>query len=178
MKKNISQLPCGEIGTTNIRIANGEIREVKVIKNKKEENCENYQIKNNAGELLGEIDVYIKKIPTMPWDYSGADASHVFVDNLRNYSKPGTPYYKEGLEYHKDIGTRLLQIALKRSYESNFNGALKLVTKGESKNWYIDYIEMQAEIAPAIGLIKAHETNNLYLPPENKFHLANLQGGL
>ena len=98
---------------------------------------------------------------------------------MRNFSNPNTLYYKQGLEYYKDIGTRLLQIAQRRSDEAQCQGNIKLISKGESLNWYKSVIGMRQEFPPIPGMkFNIHNPNQLYLPPENKEPLSKLQGGL
>ena len=149
-------------------------------------NAENYSIKNDKDELVGEIDVFIRKF--QPGSYSQfeykEDPSHVFVDNLRNYSHPDTPYYKQGLEHMKDIGTRLLQIAQRRSDEAQCVGNIKLISKNESKSWYKGVIGMVEEF-PNISssgtpkwMKSIHNPNSMILPPHAKEPLSKLTGGL
>ena len=146
-------------------------------------NEENYSIKNDFGDLIGEMNIKIKKIQPSPWSDLDPieNESHVFVDELRNYSNPNTPYYKQGLEYMKDIGTRLLQIAQRRSDEAMCEGNIRLISKGESKDWYKNIIGM-TEIYPPIPNSKQrfclHNPNLLKIPPHNKEPLSRLQGGL
>ncbi len=144
-------------------------------------NTENYAIKNETGEIVGEVDVSIRKLAPNPYDchQNAGNPSHVFVDNLRNYSKPGTPYTKKGLEYFKDIGTRLLQIAQRRSDEAGCLGDIKLISKNESKQWYINIIGMAEEFPAVPGFkFRIGNPNALYLPAHSKEPLSRLQGGL
>lgn len=144
-------------------------------------NAENYSIRNDSGDVLGEVDIFIRKYAPGSYDsYTYKDdPSHVFVDNLRNYSNPKTPYYKQGLVYVKDIGIRLLQIAQRRSDEAQCVGNIKLVSKGESKEWYKNVIGMVEEF-PATGSfgIRIHNPNSMILPPHSKEPLSRLNGGL
>ena len=146
-------------------------------------NEENYSIKNDFGDLIGEMNIKIKKLTPPPWETMDPleYESHVFVDELRNYSNPTTPYYKQGLEYMKDIGTRLLQIAQRRSDEAMCEGNIRLISKGESKNWYKNVIGM-TEVYPPIPNSKLkfclRNPNLLKIPPHNKEPLSRLQGGL
>ena len=173
---NIGSCLEGYIGNVSVRKGSEKVA-LNVFKRFKENSIENYTIKNNNGDVLGNIDIAIKKLQPAPWDKT--DPSHVFVDNLRNYSNPNTPYYKSGLEYHKDIGTRLLQIAQRRSDESMCQGNIKLVSKGESLDWYKNVIGMRQEFPSIPGMrFNIHNPNQLYLPPENKEPLSKLQGGL
>ncbi len=147
-------------------------------------NEENYSLKNDFGDLVGEMNIKIKKFQPGSWsefEYK-EDPSHVFVDELRNYSKPDTPYYRQGLEYMKDVGTRLLQIAQRRSDEAMCNGNLKLIAKNESKMFYKNVIGMIEEFPPSknnFGMkFCFHNPNAMIIPPHNKEPLSRLQGGL
>lgn len=173
---NIGSCLEGYIGKVAVRKGNAEAV-LNVFKSFKENAIENYTIKNDAGDIIGTIDVSIRKYRQEPWDRT--DPSHVFVDELRNFSNPNTPYYKQGLDYYKDIGTRLLQIAQRRSDEAQCQGNIKLISKGESLNWYKNVIGMRQEFPPIPGMkFNIHNPNQLYLPPENKEPLSKLQGGL
>ena len=173
---NIGSCLEGFIGNISVRKGNENVA-LNVFKKFKENAIENYTIKNNNGDVLGNIDISIKKYQQSPWERT--NPSHVFVDNLRNFSNPNTPYYKSGLEYHKDIGTRLLQIAQRRSDEAMCQGNIKLISKGESLDWYKNVIGMRQEFPPIAGMkFNIHNPNQLYLPPENKEPLSRLQGGL
>lgn len=148
------------------------------------ENAENYSLKNDNGELVGEINLQIRKMAPNSWstfEYK-EDPSHVFVDELRNYSKPDTPYYKKGLEYIKDVGTRLLQIAQRRSDEAMCCGNIKLISKNESKPYYKNVIGMVEEFPPQQNNFGfkfcLNNPNSMILPLHSKEPLSRLQGGL
>lgn len=183
---NIGSCLEGYIGKVRLRRAenNGEYF-ANVFKHFIGNNAERYSICNEFGDVMGEADIFIKKY--LPGSYDAfeykEDPSHVYVDNLRNYTKPDTPYYKKGMEYFKDIGTRLLQIAQRRSDEAQCVGNIKLVSKGESKNWYKNVIGMTEEFKPtsqsnSFLRFSIHNPNVLILPPEAKEPLSRLQGGL
>ena len=172
---NIGSCLEGYIGKVQVRCEQGGSVLLNVFK-KLDCNMENYTIKNDTNDIIGSINLIIKKFQPNPWDEG--DCSHVFIDELRNFSNPSTPYYTKGLEYYKDIGTRLLQIAQRRSDESLCNGEIKLISKGESLDWYKNVIGMRQEYPPIAGRIQVHNPNQLYLPPENKEPLSRLQGGL
>lgn len=173
---NIGSCLEGYIGKVAVRKGNENVT-LNVFKKFKENAIENYTIRNDKDEIVGTIDLVIKKYRQEPWERT--DPSHVFVDELRNFSNPNTPYYKEGLEYCKDVGTRLLQIAQRRSDEAQCQGNIKLISKGESLNWYKIVIGMRQEFPPIPGMrFNIHNPNQLYLPPENKEPLSRLQGGL
>ena len=173
---NIGSCLEGYIGKIRVRKTDGEVY-LNVFKKYIGRDAENYVIQNDKNEAVGSINVFIRKSQPNPWDKT--DPSHVFVDELRNFSKPDTPYHNPKLEYFKDIGTRLLQIAQRRSDEANCCGNIKLISKGESLNWYKNVIGMRQEFPPIPGMkFQIHNPNQLYLPPEAKEPLSRLQGGL
>lgn len=172
---NIGSCLEGFIGKVCVRNSKNENVFLNVFKKFESSGIENYTIQNDKGDIVGMVDLAVKKLAP---NWECADPSHVFVDNLRNFSNPNTPYYKQGLEYYKDIGTRLLQIAQRRSDEACCNGNIKLISKGESLNWYKQAIGMRQEFPPVKGMIQIHNPNQLYLPPENKEPLSKLRGGL
>lgn len=173
---NIGSCLEGYIGKIRVRKTDGEVY-LNVFKKYIGRDAENYVIQNDKNEAVGSINVFIRKIQPNPWDKT--DPSHVFVDELRNFSKPDTPYHNPKLEYFKDIGTRLLQIAQRRSDEANCCGNIKLISKGESLNWYKNVIGMRQEFPPIPGMkFQIHNPNQLYLPPEAKEPLSRIQGGL
>lgn len=181
---NIGSCMEGYIGKVRLRKADGGEYFGNVFKKYLAPQVENYSIKNDDGEILGEADITIRKyLPGMYDSHScKEDPSHVYVDNLRNYSNPTTPYYKKGLEYLKDIGTRLLQIAQRRSDEAQCVGNIKLISKNESKSWYKNVIGMVEEFpydpnTPKY-LMGIHNPNAMILPPHAKEPLSRLQGGL
>ncbi|MCM1266071.1 MAG: hypothetical protein NC200_07720 [Candidatus Gastranaerophilales bacterium] len=181
---NIGSCLNGYIGKVKARkAATNEECLVNVFKRNNGNNHENYSIRNDNNDILGEIDIVIKKYDYNPQtSYESADPSHVFVDNLRNYSKPDTPYYKQGLEHIKDIGIRLLQIAQRRSDEAQCVGNIKLISKNESKDWYKNVIGMTEEF-PIIQTnsrirFNVHNPNAMILPPLSKEPLSRLNGGL
>lgn len=173
---NIGSCLEGYIGKIRVRKDKGEAY-LNVFKKYLGEKAENYTIKDDKNNVIGNVNIMIIKVPVNPWD--GMDPSHVFVDDLRNFSKPGTPYHNPELEYFKDIGTRLLQIAQRRSDEAQCQGNIKLISKNESMNWYKNIIGMRQEHPPIPGQkLRIHNPNKMYLPPENKEPLSRLQGGL
>lgn len=173
---NIGSCAEGYIGKIRVRKDNGEAF-LNVFKKFLGENVENYTIKNDKDELIGNANIFIIKCPPNPWDK--VDSSYVMVDDLRNFSKPDTPYHDKNLEYFKDIGTRLLQIAQRRSDEACCQGNVKLISVNEALGWYKNIIGMRQEFPPVPGQkFNIHNPNLLYLPPENKEPLSRLQGGL
>ena len=84
------------------------------------------------------------------------------------------------MEEYKDVGTRLLQIAQRRSDEGRCEGNIKLVSMPESINWYIDRMGFKRVSPPEENsyMIQVNNSNLLYLPDENKERLSSLRGGL
>ena len=179
---NIGSCLEGYIGKVRVRKSNNEEDYLNVFKKYLCDGYENYSVKNEKDEILGEINLTVNKYPNT-YGYYGLpqDPSHVFVTELKNYSNPNTPYYKKGLEPHKDIGTRLLQIAQRRSDEAQCCGNIKLISKNESKSWYKNVIGMTEEFPPEQNStfnFRVHNSNAMVLPPHAKEPLSRLQGGL
>ena len=180
---NIGSCLEGYIGKIRVRKANGVEDYLDVFKKYLCNNYENYSVKNKSGDVMGEINLTINKPSGYHYDpnVSPVDTSYVFVTDLRNYSNPNTPFYRKGLEPHKDIGTRLLQIAQRRSDEAMCQGNIKLISKNESKGWYKNVIGMVEEYAaeqnPELRY-RIHNPNSMILPWYAKEPLSRLQGGL
>ncbi|MBQ8668923.1 hypothetical protein IJ472_04015 [bacterium] len=178
---NIGSKADGFVGKIRVRIADGGEAILNVFKKRTNTNAENYKIVNDYNELIGEMDLVIKKITDYQrYDSTAKDPSHVFVDMLKNYTRPGTPDHNPNIIYHKDIGTRLLQIAQRRSDEALCNGEMRLNAKGESREWYFDVIGMKQLHPPSKSMyhFQIHNPNLLYLPAEAKEPLSRLHGGL
>lgn len=165
MHKNIGSCAEGYIGKIRVRKGNEEAY-LNVFKKYLGENVENYTIKNDNNEIIGNADIYIINCQLNP--YTREDPSYVMVDDLRNFSKPNTPYHNENLEYFKDIGTRLLQIAQRRSEEALCNGNIRVIPLKRAFDWYKN----------VIGMRQLYNDPFMYLPPESKEALSKLQGGL
>lgn len=132
---------------------------------------ERYYLKNDQDELIGEFLIKINKY----FDYDRftykEDPSHVLVDDLMNYSKPDTPFWNKKLDYYKGVGTRLLQIAQRRSDEANCFGNIRLNSMPEARPFYMN----------KIGMVK--DPNNPYsgmlvIPWDKKEPLSKMYGGL
>ena len=172
---NIGSCLEGYIGKVRVRKKDG-FDYLNVFKHFYAKDVENYTIQTDKNEIVGNVTLFIIKRPINPWE--NCDPSHVFVEELRNFSRPGTPEHNNDLEYYKDIGTRLLQIAQRRSDEARCNGNIRLVSKNESMDWYMNVIGMRQEHPVIPGQKMFHNPNTLYLPPESKEPLSRLQGGL
>lgn len=170
---NIGLMADGIIGKVKVAKKSGEEAYLDVMKVKCGSGDEIYQLRDMIGRIIGEIELRIKKAPP---DYDRIafpeDPSHVFVAELRNYSRKDTPYYKEGLEEYKDIGTRLLQIAQRRSDETMCGGNIKLISKNESKGFY-EKLGFRREDCGPWG-----NSNKYYLPPDAKEPFSRRSGGL
>lgn len=172
---NVGMMPDGIIGKVRVFKKNGEETFLNVIKMKGATNQETYMLKDKYGKLIGEMDIKINKINNYDRLEFSEDPSHVFVDYLRNYSRPNTPYHKEGLEEYKGIGTRLLQIAQRRSDEACCNGNIQLHSKNESKDFYkkLGFAE-----EPLSSYNSNKIQNRMYLPPEAKEPFSRRNEGL
>lgn len=168
---NIGMMPQGFIGHVSLRNSSKGTEEfVKVFKNFDCGN-ERYFLKNDKDELIGEFLAKINKY----FDYDRItykeDPSHVFIDDLRNYSKPGTPYWNQNMDYYKGVGTRLLQIAQRRSDEARCVGNIRLNSMPEARKFYTNKIGMvQDPNNPFSGM--------LIIPPDKKEPLSRMYGGL
>lgn len=168
----------GYIGKIRVRTAENKIEYLNAFKTKLSNNEEKYIIKNDFGDSIGESVIKIRKQYSNNKLEQEKNPSHIFVDELKNYSRLKTPYHNKNLKYYKDIGTRLLQIAQKRSIELGFDGNIELISKEESKPFYLNVIKMEEKYP--IGSFERiyNNPNKLFLPDKTKEHLSKLQGGL
>ncbi len=165
---NLGMMANGFIGKVKVLKANGEQAFLNV--DKQASNFEeNYKLKDDIGKIIGEICLKIRK---PMWEVEN-ETAHIFVDELRNYSNPHTPYYTKGLEEYKEIGTRLLQIAQRRSDECMLNGNIELISKNESMPFYK---KLGFKQTPFVS--RFSNPNKMYLPPEAKEPLSKMYGGL
>ena len=122
---NLGTMPSGFIGKIKTIKADGTEAILNLIKSQYHD-YETYLIKNDSEQIIGLIEFRFNKYTHK----YGDDKDHVFVSNLRNFSNPKTPYYKNGLEEYKHIGTKLLQLAHQRSIENNCNGNILTIHLG------------------------------------------------
>lgn len=169
---NIGMAPNGIIGKVRVRKSNGQECFLNVLKNAVINGEETYQLQERFGKVVGEINIKIKKLSN-DMGYGSNNPSHVFVETLRNYSKKGTDYTRTGLEEYKDIGTRLIQIAQRRSDESFCQGNIELKSKEGAKPFYK---KLGFEFVPMP--YGSENSNKMYLPPHAKEALSKIQGGL
>lgn len=168
---NIGMMPNGLIGKVGVKKTSGENVFLNVFKNANSLS-EIYCIRDNLENVIGLIELKIKKFQNYDKLETTQDPSHVFVETLRNFSNPNTPYYVKGLEEYKKIGTRLMQIAQRRSDEALCNGNIELISKNESLDFYnkLGFQNMKT--------FWGGNPNKMYLPPESKKDFSQKYGGL
>ena len=168
---NIGMMPQGFIGHVSLKNVNKGCEEfVGVFKNF-DSGLEKYLFKNDKDEIIGEFSLKINKF----FDYDAflyeEDPSHVYLDDLFNYSNPNTPFYKKGLDHYKGIAVRALQIAQRRSDEAQCVGNIKLNSMPEARPIYVDKIGMVSDPEhPRSGM--------LMIPADKKEPLSRMNGGL
>ena len=166
---NLGMMPNGIVG--KIRALKSDGKEVYLnLEKQATSSNEIYSILDDFKNVIGRIEIQLRK---NVWYCKGDEPSHVFVKELRNYSNPRTPYYRNNLEEYKQIGVRLLQVAQRRSDEAQLEGNIMLVAKCESLPFYK---KLGFVIAPSIS--RFINPNKLTLPPEAKEPLSKLYGGL
>ena len=177
---NVGSMGEGYIGKIKVRAADNAEAILNVFKRIAEGKWESYFIKDNDSKVIGEMMMDIRKITDYDHIQYQADPSHVWVDLLRNYSKPDTPYHNKELPYYKDIGLRLLQIAQRRSDEAQCVGNIRCISKGKSLDFYkkLGFVQEHPPIPNAKIKICFGNPNLLYLPPHAKEPLSRMQGGL
>lgn len=173
---NVGMMPDGIIGKVRVFKKNGEEAFLNVMKIKCSTNQETYMLKDKYGKIIGEMDIKINKANNYDRLAFTEDPSHVFVDFLMNHSNPNTPYYKKGMEEYKDIGTRLLQIAQRRSDEACCNGNIRLHSKKDSKEFYKKLGFAEEPVSPYDT--QRGTQNRMYLPPDAKEPFSRRDGGL
>ena len=170
---NIGMMADGVIGMVKVFKKNGQEAFLKVDKFSDSYGNESYMLKDKLDNIIGEMDITIKKISNYGKEMGlPADFRHVFVQFLCNHSNPKTEYYTSGLEEYKGIGTRLLQIAQRRSDEALCNGEIRLSSKYRARDFYkkIGFISELDSIGK--------ETSRMFLPPHAKEPFSKLYGGL
>lgn len=166
---NIGMLENGTIGNVNV-IKNGKETLLNVVKSAGGSMQETYMLKDAFGKIIGEMDIKI-----VYNNGYGDDVSHVFVEHLANYSRPATKDFRTGLVHHNGVGTRLLQIAQRRSDECGCRGEIYLHSKEEAVPFYE---KLGFQRVPAAGSSEKRGHNKMYLPPSAKEPLSMMNGGL
>jgi len=170
--KNIGAMKNGVIGQVRVFNVWGERSFLDVVKSADGKGNELYTLENCFGEIVGEMDIKINRAFNYDKRNFPQDPSHVLVEFICNHSNPKTNYFNESVEEYKHIGTRLLQIALKRSEESLCNGSIKLSSVPKAKEFYkkLGF----KEIPTKDGLF----TGYMDLPPSAREPLSKMYGGL
>ena len=168
--KNIGSMPLGFIGKIKTIKTNGQEVWVNVIKSKYSD-YEIYKLTDDFEKVIGSIEMRFNRYT---WRTQN-EQDHVFVSELRNFSNPRTPYYKDGLEEYKRVGTRLLQIALQRSYEDSCDGNIQLVAKNRKE--VLGFYKNLGFKQP-VNITKYENPYRLYLAEEAKSLLLNKYEGL
>lgn len=177
---NIGMMAHGYIGKIRVRTAENAEAFLNIFKQKDYGNREIYYVKNEADKVIGEMKIDIRKYTDYNRFTNPVDPSHVWVNELRNFSKAGTPYHNKELPYYKDIGTRLLQIAQRRSDECQCAGNIKLIAKAEAMDWYkkLGFVQEFPPMPNSKLRFCVNNPNQMYLPPFAKEPLSRIQGGL
>ncbi len=168
--KNIGEMANGCIGKLEMVKANSENALLNLMKS----TCQDYEIyklTDDAQRVIGCMELRFNKYA---WKYND-EKDHVFVSSLKNYSNPKTPYYTRQLDEYKHVGTKLLQIALKRSQEGNCEGNIELIAKSRQEVYdFYKFLGFE-HVAP----VSIYENPNRFrLSGRNVNILANKYGGL
>lgn len=169
---NLGMMPNGIVGKVKVLKANGAEAFLNVCK-QATALCEVYTLQDDMNRAIGKIELKPKKFENYSRFEYKEDPSHIFVEELRNYSRPGTPYYVKDLEEYKQIGVRLMQIAQRRSDECGLNGNIELISKNESM---LFYEKLGFKRVPFVSIYA--NPNKMYLPPEAKEPFSRMYGGL
>ena len=158
-KQNIGKMKDGIIGKIEAKSIDGKKVLLDVDKFVDKFGLEYYTILDKSGGILGEIE--LKPIITN-------DAKHVWIEHL-------VSHYSRYLEWgnYKGIGTRLMQIALKRSEEAGCDGNIELFTTEIGKDFY-----KKIGMETFFPVYNSHQQHRMYLTQEGKQKLKALYGGL
>ncbi|MCQ2753655.1 MAG: GNAT family N-acetyltransferase [bacterium] len=167
--KNIGMMPNGIIGKVLVKERNGVEGFLNVIK-EAYGNSEIYILKDMFGAIYGEMELTIPKQGIFSRITRNPNA--VFVELLQNYTRPYNENHNNYIAECSKVGTRLLQIAQRRSDECGAQGNVELFSLDDALPYYL-----------GIGFkLKASEfyenRNMMYLPPESKEPFSKLYGGL
>jgi len=166
---NIGMMENGIIGSVGV-LLNGKNSFLNVVKSAGPSGQETYMLKDTLGRIIGEMDMKI--------NYSNGydnNVSHVFVEHLANHSRPNTEEFVSTLPHYEGVGTRLMQIAQRRSDEAGCRGEVYLHSKEKAKPFYK---KLGLQLAPCEYEYERRGSNKMYLPPEAKEPLSKMLGGL
>ena len=158
-KQNIGKMKDGIIGKIEVKSIGDKKVLLDVEKIVDKFGLEYYAVLDKSGGILGEIEFK----PTIT-----NDTKHVWVEHLvSHYSS----FMKLG--NYTEIGTRLMQIALKRSEEAGCDGNIELFTTEIGKSFY-EKIGMET----FFPLLNSRQQHRMYLTQDGKQKLKTLYGGL
>ena len=159
----------GIIGSVGV-LLKGKQAFLNVVKSAGPSGQETYMLKDITGRIIGEMDMKI--------NYSNGydnNISHVFVEHLANHSRPNTDEFISTLPHYEGVGTRLMQIAQRRSDEAGCRGEIYLHSKEKAKPFYK---KLGLKPVPCQYAFETRGSNKMYLPPEAKEPLSKMLGGL
>ena len=166
---NIGMMENGIIGSVGV-LLNGKQAFLNVVKSAGPSGQETYMLKDTLGRIIGEMDMKI--------NYSNGydnNVSHVFVEHLANHSRPNTEEFVSTLPHYEGVGTRLMQIAQRRSDEAGCRGEIYLHSREKAKPFYK---KLGFQAVPVQYEYERQGSNKMYLPPEAKEPLSKMLGGL
>lgn len=170
-KKHLGLAQNGFLGKVQVLKLTGEEAFLNLYKSNYSK-YEIYTLKDNFDREIGKVELTFNKYDS--WG-SPEDKDHVFVSELKNYSDSKTPYYIKGLDEYKHIGTRLLQVAQRRSYEEGCDGNIELVAKNRKE--VLEFYKRLGFEQPA-NITRFGNPYRLHLASSAKDGLCNKYGGL
>ena len=158
-KQNISKMKDGIIGKVEVEGINENKVLLNVEKFVDKSGLEYYAILDKTDAILGEIELK----PTIT-----SDTKHVWIEHLISH-------YSRFMEWggYKEIGTRLMQIALKRSEEAGCDGNIELFTTKIGEDFYI-----KTGFKKFFPNNSRYQQHRMYLTQEGKQQLKTKYGGL
>ena len=170
--KNICLMPNGKIGKVEFLRKDGRKVLLDLVKSADGKGNELYTFEDEFGEIIGEMDIKINRAVNYDKTNFPQDPSHIHVVFICNHSDPNTKYYNDIVGEYEHIGTRLLQVALKRSEEAFGFRSINLSSVPKAKNFYkkVGF----TEIPNKFGQYKGY----MCLLPEGANTLAEMYGGL
>ena len=172
---HIGSKPNGFIGKIRVKTADNKEALLNVIKNRLASGQETYIVQDTIGRKIAEMDIKFKRNTTYEYYEMCGDKTYVEVELLRNYSRPDTNYTNPSLKHYKGVGTRLIQIAQRRSDEADCQGNIHLKSKDSAKPFYKS---LGFEFIPLHPYCGYETQNQMYLPPSAKEPLSRRNGGL
>ena len=163
-KCNIGKMPDGIIGKVKVKNLENKDGFFDVQKYVEYAGLEHYAIQDKRGNILGEIEF-------MPVKTN--ESKHIWVEHLVSHSSLYHKYKDEYLGDYKGIGTRLMQIAYKRSLESGCEGNIELFSTNNAIDFY-----KKLGMKDYLSNYSKYQQHRMYLPEEGKSFLSDKYGGL